>query len=143
MALSDTSRAAVWADWMRSGYGAVAVTKQQLRAAINAADDWVESNIAGFTAELPSQIQGGTAPTVLLANTAGIARGAGPDDVSAGIVTDRNNPGPLLTAYSAANTWLTSNVTGYLTAIATAGAGGLTTAQSLAVLESVCRRRAA
>lgn len=143
MTLSDSDRAAVWADWMRAGYGTVAVTKPQLRAAVNAADDWVESAIAGLTAALPESLRAGAAPTVLLANTAAIGRGAGPDDVSAGIVTDRSNPGPLLAGYQTANTWLTANITAYLTAVALAGAGALTTAQSLAVLESVCRRRAA
>lgn len=141
--LSDQDRQAVWAAWMRTNFGPVAATKPQVRAAVDAADDWVESVLAAFTAELPVSIQAGTAPTVLMANAAGIARGHGPADVSAGIVTDRNNPGPLLAAYKAGTDWLTAHAVEFLTTVAVATAGKLTQEQSFAVLESVCRRRAA
>ncbi len=139
--LSEQDRQAVWAAWMRGTYGPVAVTKPQLRAAVDAADGWVESNLTAFTGQIPASLRSGTAPLVLLANSAGIARGQGPADVSAG-VADRSQAGDLLTAYTAASAWLTAEATGYLTAIATAGAGSLTTAQSFAVLESVCPKRA-
>lgn len=142
MPLSDSDRQSVWADWMRANYGPVAVTKPQLRAAVNAADDWVTDNIADFTAALPESLRTHPAPTVLLANAACIASGRGPANVSEGIAPRTEQAGALLVAYVAASEWLTAQATDYLTAIAVAGAGALTQAQSFAVLESVCRRRA-
>ncbi len=139
--LTDNARASVWAAWMRTPYGPVAVSKAQLRAAVDAADDWAEAHFADFTAAIPAGIRTGAAPLVLLANSAGIARGAGPHDVAAGIA-DRDQAQTLLAAYNAASAWLTTNVPDYLAAVAAAGAGGLGTTQALAVLEAVCRQRA-
>lgn len=55
-ALADQDRFDAWADLMRemSGrYEVVAIAKADLRAAINAADDWVNANAASFNTALP------------------------------------------------------------------------------------------
>lgn len=59
--LSDTERAALWGEFMRtleniSGTGAM--TKADLRAAINAVDDWTDSNAAAFNAAIPQPARG-------------------------------------------------------------------------------------
>lgn len=54
--LTAAERQAPWAELMRdlSGRGeAVAVTKSDLRAALDAADDWAEANAASFNAAIP------------------------------------------------------------------------------------------
>jgi len=52
--LSDPSRAAVWAEMMSDAdVGALGLTKADLRAAINAADDWADANAASFNTALP------------------------------------------------------------------------------------------
>lgn len=57
MALDVTSRRRVWAHLMRSGTGWSA-TKQELLAAVDATDDWIESNQASFNAALPQPFRG-------------------------------------------------------------------------------------
>lgn len=55
--LPDADRANVWADLMRrlSQEGeAISLTKPQLRAAVDAADAWVDSNAATFNLALPA-----------------------------------------------------------------------------------------
>jgi hypothetical protein len=54
-ALSDSDRAALHAEFMRErdnvlGLG---ITKAELRAAVNAVDDWAESNTAAFNSAIP------------------------------------------------------------------------------------------
>lgn len=53
MALDATGRFRVWAHVMRSGIGSVAVSKADLRAAVDATDDWIESNSTSFNQALP------------------------------------------------------------------------------------------
>jgi hypothetical protein len=138
--VSDADRRSVWADLMRSLPGPVGATKPQLRACVDAADGWVTSAVAGFQAAIPEGLRTDGPTLTLLANTAAIAAGSEVPDVAVGIVT-RDQPALLLTAYNAANGWLTSNAVGYLTAL---GADGLalTTGQAFQTLEAVCRRRA-
>lgn len=56
-ALIDADRAALWADFMRlcstnkETFGAV--TKADIRAAVDAADTWADSNAASFNAAIP------------------------------------------------------------------------------------------
>lgn len=79
--LSDADRFAVWADLMRSALGPCAATKPQLRACVDAADGWVDANLAAFQAAIPESLRATGPSQVLLANVATIAAGAGVDDV--------------------------------------------------------------
>lgn len=54
--LDESDRAALWAELMRSLSTLrvpVSITKQELRAVVNAADDWVDANAASYNAALP------------------------------------------------------------------------------------------
>ncbi len=55
--LSDTDRAELWAEFMRSPQhmfnGAGSITKAQLRAAIDAADDWADANASAYNTAIP------------------------------------------------------------------------------------------
>jgi hypothetical protein len=54
-ALPEPDRVAEWAAFMRAPAGEIAVTKAQLRAAVDGVDDWADSNAAGavFNAAIP------------------------------------------------------------------------------------------
>jgi hypothetical protein len=58
-ALSDDDRKEVWAELMRSLDCPGAITKTDLRAAVDAADAWVDANAASFNAALPQPARGG------------------------------------------------------------------------------------
>lgn len=139
--LTDADRREVWAALMRDALGSVAATKPQLRAAVDAADGWADGQLAGFTGAIPAPVRSPGPAHTLLANAAAIARGASIADVSAGVAS-RDQSAVLLAAYNAASAWLTDHAASYLTATLTACGGTLTQPQTLAVLESVCRRRA-
>lgn len=53
--LAEQDRFDIWAEYMRDkAVGAMAaLTKPQLRAAVDAADDWANSNAAAFNTALP------------------------------------------------------------------------------------------
>lgn len=51
--LSDNDRAAAWAELMRRFDGVTSLSKADLRAAVNAVDDWVDSNSSSFNTALP------------------------------------------------------------------------------------------
>lgn len=54
--LDNATRQALWADLMRDLSDAregVGVTKADLRAALNAVDDWVEANSGSFNTAIP------------------------------------------------------------------------------------------
>ncbi|MFI6296839.1 hypothetical protein ACIBEJ_34980 [Nonomuraea sp. NPDC050790] len=53
MALTDEQRLRVWRVFMRRNTEAAAFTKPQLRAGLNATDDWVEANAVEFNQALP------------------------------------------------------------------------------------------
>lgn len=54
MALDSTGRFRVWAHAMRNWVGSLAgVTKADLRAAVDATDDWIDANQASFNTALP------------------------------------------------------------------------------------------
>lgn len=57
--LDETGRFRVWAQFMRdlSGTG-LGVTKSELRAAINATDQWIEDNQSSFNTALPQPFRG-------------------------------------------------------------------------------------
>lgn len=53
-ALPDNDRIACWAESMQpNGIGGVALTKAQLRAAVDAIDDWVDANSTAFNSAIP------------------------------------------------------------------------------------------
>ena len=59
--LADGARLEVWAELMRkwSADGqAVGVTKADLRAAVNAIDDWLNTNAAALNSALPQPARG-------------------------------------------------------------------------------------
>lgn len=51
--LSDQDRATVWAEYMRAQEGAHALTKADLRAAVDALDAWVDTNAAALNQAIP------------------------------------------------------------------------------------------
>lgn len=59
--LSDNDRLAEWAELMRdmSAVGeSCSITKAQLRAAVDAADQWAEDNAASFNTAIPQPARG-------------------------------------------------------------------------------------
>jgi hypothetical protein len=51
--LNEADRADVWANWMRENDAPIAIVKADLRAAVDAIDDWVNSNAASFNTAIP------------------------------------------------------------------------------------------
>ena len=57
--LPDNDRAAVWAKWMQENVELCgALTKADLRAAVNAADQWSDDNDTSFNTALPQPARG-------------------------------------------------------------------------------------
>lgn len=60
--LSDPDRAALAADFQRTplhiGNGAGGLTKADLRAAINGADDWADANATAYNSAIPQPARG-------------------------------------------------------------------------------------
>lgn len=64
--LSDADRAATWAAMMRDlsvAAESCGITKAQLRAALDAADSWADSNAAAFNTALPAAARNGLTST--------------------------------------------------------------------------------
>lgn len=55
--LSEADRLKVWAHSMRGPEGIGCVLKTQLKSAVDAVDNWVESNAASYNTALPSPFQ--------------------------------------------------------------------------------------
>lgn len=140
-ALSDAVRTQVWAEYMRSNRDPIAATKPQLRAAINAADDWIDTHFATFVMAVPVEVRATPSAETLLANSAAIAANTAVADVASG-VAGRDQSGVLLQAYNGAAAWLATGAPLFLQAVGTACAGTLTQVQMLSILEAVARRRA-
>ena len=51
--LPDNVRFSTWAKWMRDNTSPISVNKPDLRAAINAIDQWVDDNQSSFNTALP------------------------------------------------------------------------------------------
>lgn len=51
--MGDADRFEVWADFMRQGETFDGLTKAQLRAAVDAADQWASDNALSFNSALP------------------------------------------------------------------------------------------
>lgn len=60
--LSNADRAAVWAEFMRAieniNSTAAVLTKAELRAAVDAIDDWNEANQSSFNLAIPQPARG-------------------------------------------------------------------------------------
>lgn len=60
--LADEERRRIWAHiqrkWREWGLGTTAFTKDELRAAVNAADQWASDNAASYNAALPQPFRG-------------------------------------------------------------------------------------
>lgn len=54
MALDETARHRVMAQWMRDNRLPVAFTKPDLAGAVAAIDDWIDANMAALNAALPA-----------------------------------------------------------------------------------------
>lgn len=52
-ALLDADRIAIWVESMKDGGWTSPITKTDLRAAINAIDDWVDANAVSFNTSIP------------------------------------------------------------------------------------------
>lgn len=57
--LANSDRVEAWALYMREQLGAVAVTKQDLRAAVDALDDFMDTNAGAINAAIPQPARGG------------------------------------------------------------------------------------
>jgi hypothetical protein len=51
--LPEAGRLAVWRLWMRENTGPCNFTKAELRAAVDATDQWIEDNTSSFNLALP------------------------------------------------------------------------------------------
>jgi hypothetical protein len=56
--LRDPERIAAWREFMQAPDGECAIVKADLRAAINAADAWVDAAASSFNAALPQPARG-------------------------------------------------------------------------------------
>lgn len=54
MALDETARRRVTAQWMRDNRTPVAFTKPDLAGAVAAIDDWIDANMPGLNSALPA-----------------------------------------------------------------------------------------
>lgn len=52
-ALSTAERIEVWAQMMREATATLDLTKAELRAAVDAVDDWADANAASFNTAIP------------------------------------------------------------------------------------------
>lgn len=51
--LSLQDRFDVWADLMRQNLGTISITKSELRAAVDALDDWFDTNASTINSAIP------------------------------------------------------------------------------------------
>lgn len=56
--MDATNRLRTFAQTMRNWPGSIGVTKTELKAALDATDDWIESNQASFNSALPQPFRG-------------------------------------------------------------------------------------
>ncbi len=52
--LSEADRVDAWSRWMQDNEDDTSFTKDELRDAVNATDDWIQANQANYVAALPS-----------------------------------------------------------------------------------------
>lgn len=56
--LSNAARIQCWERWMRENLANVSINRNELRAAIDAADTWADSNAASYNSALPQPARG-------------------------------------------------------------------------------------
>lgn len=56
--LSNNDRLSVWAEFMRASHGSGTITKAELRAAVDAIDQWADDNAASFNTAIPQPARG-------------------------------------------------------------------------------------
>jgi len=56
--LTSEQRQALWAEFQRDDTGEIAVTKPDLRAAVDAIDDWFDANAATINQAIPQPARG-------------------------------------------------------------------------------------
>lgn len=56
--LGESDRVACWADFMRQFLAGTSLTKAQIRAVINAADDWADANATSYNNAIPQPQRG-------------------------------------------------------------------------------------
>lgn len=61
--LPDLDRNRIWRWFMRQNLEGLEVTKVDLRAAVDAADSWVDSNAASYNTALPQPFRGAATTT--------------------------------------------------------------------------------
>jgi hypothetical protein len=61
--LSDALRRALWAEFMQVNAEAVGITKADLRAAVDAIDNWIESNTTSFNTAIPQPARNALTPS--------------------------------------------------------------------------------
>lgn len=61
--LPDQDRVKVWAYFMRHQAETCGFTKAQLRAAVDATDDWIDTNAAAFNSALPAAFRNNASAT--------------------------------------------------------------------------------
>lgn len=61
--LSDEERRRTTAQWMRANLEAVSITKADLRAAVNATDQWIDDNASAYNLALPQPARGALSAT--------------------------------------------------------------------------------
>lgn len=61
--MSNEERRRCWAQLMRANTEPMGITKADLRAAVDATDDWIEANSAAFNAALPQPARGALSAT--------------------------------------------------------------------------------
>lgn len=58
--MPDADRILAWERWMRENTALVgAVDKNQLKAAVDATDQWISNNLTSFNSALPAAVQSG------------------------------------------------------------------------------------
>jgi len=57
MTLDELDRVDTWARWMQDNAEDTPFTKVELRAAVDATDDWIEANQASFVTALPASFR--------------------------------------------------------------------------------------
>lgn len=62
-AMDETNRRRTWVAWMRHNAEGCAFTKADLRAALDATDDWIDANTAAFNTALPQPFRGSATAT--------------------------------------------------------------------------------
>lgn len=61
--MSDEERRRCWAQFMRDNLEPITITKPDLRAAINATDQWIEDNSSSYNLAIPQPARGALTAT--------------------------------------------------------------------------------